>query len=265
LRLSKLTLVAMTGRNIFHVYVDESSQTGHAFMVIGAIFCSKDAASEIAGMMDACLADHGQRADKEFHWTELKAHTLELYKDVMARLIGFTVKPRKMRYRALVVDMRQVNHALSKGRDREVTLATFIFTLVFGSARNFGPNIRYHVWIDKRADSVHDLEMDQRTFYALNNKAKSQFGWAEGPFSGVRFVDSKKSRLIQATDLITGAIAYETNGKHLLADASRHRVALLEHTIACSAFPTLAKPSSRWPFSFQISHFDFAKSSVGRD
>lgn len=64
--------------------------------------------------------------------------------------------------------------------------------------------------------------------------------------------------------MITGAIAYETNKKHLLPDASQHRVALLHHVVACTALPTLAKPTPRWPFGFQIAHFDFAKSKVIR-
>ena len=102
--------------------------------------------------------------------------------------------------------------------------------------------------------------MDERTLYSLNNEAKSKFGWDEGPFASVRFVNSKKSRLIQAVDMITGAVAYETNQKHKALDASKHRVALLRHVIDCSTLTTLAKASGRWPFEFQIQHFDFTKS-----
>lgn len=162
----------MPPRNVFHVYVDESSQTGHEYMVIGAIFCRNDAAQEIAAEMDACLTRHQQRPNKEFHWTELKGHTLELYKDVLTKLIGFTAAPRKMRYRALVVDMKQVAHALSRDRNRETALAKLIFTLVYAFARRLGPNIRYDVCIDKRADSIHDVGMDVRTLCALNAEAK---------------------------------------------------------------------------------------------
>lgn len=118
------------------------------------------------------------------------------------------------------------------------------------------------VWIDKRADSLDDLEMDKRTLYALNNKAKSKFGWQEGPFASVRFVDSKTSRLIQAVDMITGAVAYETNHKHKAADASQHRVALLKHVIEKSTLKTLSKPSPRWPFGFQIQHFNFTTAKI---
>ena len=141
-----------TPRNVFHVYVDESSQTGHGYMVIGAILCSKDAAPVLAAAMDECLAQHGQRATKEFHWNELTSHTFQLYKDVLSAIIGFTIVRRKMRYRALVLDMSQVDRSLDQNRSREALLAKFIFTLVFGFARQFGPNVQYYVWIDKRAE-----------------------------------------------------------------------------------------------------------------
>jgi hypothetical protein len=249
---------------VFHIYLDESSQTGHHFMALGAIFCRRDAAAEIALAMNECLATHKQRPDKEFHWTELKGHTLALYKDASAQLIGFTRRRRKMRYRALVVDTHQVDRTLNKERTVEETLAKFIFTLVFGFARDFGPKIRYYVWVDKRSSTMADKTTDKRTFYALNNKAKSEFGWKRGPFANVTFIDSKSSRLVQAADLITGAIAYETNGKHLVSDASKHRVALLRHIVDCSGLKTLAKPTPMWPFHFQIAHFDFEKSHVIR-
>lgn len=254
----------MAEEPIFHIYVDESSQTGHEHMVVGAIFCRRDAASEIAQVMDDCLATYNQRSDKEFHWTELKRHTLPLYKDMSGRLVGFTRTRRKMRYRALVVEMKQIDRARDNRVTREEILAKFIFTLVFGFARDFGPNLRYYVWVDKRDNSLADGATDQKTFYSLNNKAKSIFGWQHGPFSDVKFVDSKKSRLIQATDLITGAVAYETNGKNLAKDASSHRIELLRHVIECSGLKTLAKPTPRWPFHFQIAHFDFEKSRVLR-
>ncbi|MFN0217847.1 MAG: DUF3800 domain-containing protein [Hyphomicrobium sp.] len=254
----------MTEDSVFHIYVDESSQTGHHYMAIGAIFCRRDAAAEISTAITETVLRHKQRADKELHWSELKGHTLGLYQDASSQLIGFTQKNRKMRYRALVVDAHQVDKSLNKDRRREVPLAKFIFTLVFGFARDFGPKIRYHVWVDKRSDTVADKTTDKQTLYALNNKAKTVFGWPEGPFADVAFVDSKKSRLIQATDILTGAVAYETNGKHLASDASKHRVALMRHIIEASRLQTLALPTPRWPFHFQIAHFDFEKSFIIR-
>lgn len=254
----------MPARQVLHVYVDESSQTGHEFMAIGAIFCGADAAQEIAAEMDACLARHRQRPDKEFHWTELKGHTLELYKDVLGKLIGFTQAPRKMRYRALVVDMKQVDRAMNRDRNREAQLAALVFALVLGFARGHDPGVAYHVHIDKRADSVHDAGMSERTLAALNAAARHEFGLNEDAFVTVDFVDSKSSRLIQATDMITGAIAYETNRKHLSPDASAYRLALLQHVILNASLQTLAASTPKGSSGLQIARFDHASRAVIR-
>lgn len=67
-----------TDANSFHIYVDETSKSS-AYFGVGAIFCRRDAAEEIAGYMSGAVLAHQQRADKEFHWTELKRHLLPLY------------------------------------------------------------------------------------------------------------------------------------------------------------------------------------------
>lgn len=255
----------MADRKVVHVYVDESSQTGHGFMVVGAVFCSDDAAPEITAVMEGCLAQHRQRPDKEFHWNELTSNTLQLYMDLLDAIIGFATTRRHMRYRALVVEMAKIDWPPNRHRSREALLAKFIFALVFGFAPGSEPDTTYHVWIDKRADSLDDLEMDQRTLHALNTEARSTFGWAEDPFASVRFVDSKQSRPIQAVDMITGAVAYETNRKHEAPDASRHRVALLQHVIACSTLPTLAKPSPPSSDGFQIMDYQTTRSATAAD
>ncbi|MBY0560262.1 hypothetical protein [Hyphomicrobium sp.] len=84
----------------FHIYIDETSKSS-TFMGAGALFSRKDSAREISDMMSAAVVSHGQRADKEIHWTELKNHLLPLYQEVGVKLIRYTqVKPYKMRYHA---------------------------------------------------------------------------------------------------------------------------------------------------------------------
>jgi len=60
----------------------------------------------------------------------------------------------------------------------------------------------------------------------LNNRSFSHFKMRTDPFHTVRYVRSENSRLIQAVDLLSGAVAYETNSLHLAAKPSKHRYAL---------------------------------------
>lgn len=243
---------------VFHIYCDESSQGAHHYMAIGATFCRRDAAQEIAEALTACVVKHGGRPDKELRWNDLTRQTLPMYMDAASTFIGFTKhRNRKLRYRCLVVDNHKIDHGLSGG-DRDVTLAKFIFTLVYGFAKSFGAKIQYAVFLDERS-STSSVD---RTFYSLNNKAKAISKLEVGPFKSVRFVKSQSSRLIQGTDLITGAIAYETNERHKRPEAAQHRNDLMLHVAKCAGLTTLARPTSKWPFNFQIGHFDFEKSRL---
>jgi hypothetical protein len=245
----------MSDHKIFHIYCDESSVGAHHYMAVGATFCRKDAAQEIAAALADCVARNGGREGKELRWNNLTKFTLPMYADAIGTYMEFTKhRNRRLRYRALVVD----NHKLVRTGDRDEILAKFIFTLVFGFARSFGPKIKYYVWLDERSSA----DSPKRTLYSLNNKAKTKFSIPEGPFQDVRFVSSKDSKLIQGTDLITGAIAYETNQRHTAKDAAPYRIELLRHAVKCAGLETLARPTSRWPFNFQIGHFDFDKSKL---
>lgn len=238
----------------FHIYVDESSKSADHFAV-GAVFCRRDAAREIAGMVTDCCVRHNQRSDKEIHWTELKNHLLPLYTEVSTSLIGFTQKKRKMRYRALLVEKKTLQRRPDK--NREEVIATFIFTLVFRFAADFGPNINYHVFIDApQGDEGQNVPLR----HMLNNRCKSKLGFDDKPFLGVSYVRSEKSRLIQAADLLTGAIAYEMNGQHQEQTASKHKRALWEALLRASGLKTFARQTPYWPKTFQILPFDARKS-----
>jgi hypothetical protein len=134
-------------KRAFHLYVDESSKSA-TYYGVGAIFCRSDSAPQIASAMSAAIALHKQRPDKEIHWTELKGHLLPLYRDVALKLIGYAQPNGRMRYRALMIESAKVSRAVDRDANREDILAKFIFTVVYQFAREFGPNLDYHVFVD---------------------------------------------------------------------------------------------------------------------
>jgi hypothetical protein len=243
----------------FHLYVDETSKSANYFGV-GAIFCRRDAAKEMSTEISAALVAHGQRPDKELHWTDLKKHLLPLYTFVGTKVISYTQKPKKMRFRAIMVESKHINWKVDPKANREDTFAKFIFTLVYAFAKDFGPNIKYHVFIDSPDGSE---EPSSKTRAMLNNRCKSQLGYIE-PFKTVKYVRSENSRMIQATDLIVGAVAYETNAHHQALSAATHRRELWSSMLTASNLTTFAAPTRIWPKTFQIGHFDFKKSKLTR-
>ena len=84
------------------------------------------------------------------------------------------------------------------------------------------------------------------------------------PFHTVKYVQSENSRLIQAVDLLSGAVAYETNSLHRAAKPAKHRLDLWSSILQASNLTTFAQPTTDRMNRFQILHFDFEKSAAKR-
>jgi len=129
----------MSDDESFHIYVDETSK-GASFMGVGALFTRKDSGRQIAKILQEAVPAHGQRSDKEIHWTELTNYLLPLYTAVGVELVNCTqVKPYRMRYHIMMIERSKLDRSISFGLNREEVLARFIFTLIFQFASNFGP------------------------------------------------------------------------------------------------------------------------------
>lgn len=247
--------------NTFHIYVDETSKSA-TFMGVGALFTRKDSGASIAEMVQAALPAHGQRPDKEIHWTELSNHLLPLYSSVAVDLINCTqIKPYRMRYHAMMIERSKIDRSINEGLNREQILERFIFALIFKFASSFGPENIYHVFIDSSDGSE---ESNPALRGMLNNRCFSHFKKRTNPFHTVKYVRSENSRLIQAVDLLSGAVAYETNSLHLAAKRSKHKHALWSTMLEASRLPTFAQPTANRMSRFQIMHFDFEKSAAKR-
>ena len=240
--------------NIFHIYVDESSKSD-TYFAVGAILLQKGSAREVSAFINETALAHKYRSGKEIHWSAMERPAL--CKELGTSLIGFTQKkPRKMRYRALVVESRHINRDRSSGETIEDIIAKFVFTLVFEMAKDVGTNVKYYVYYDSPDGQERQ---DVSTLCALNNRCKTKFKVATGPFKGFEFLRSENSRLIQAADLITGAVAYEMNGRHNAPGANAEKRDVFNAMLAAANLKTFTSPTKHYPPQFQILHFDFSK------
>jgi len=237
----------------FHIYCDESCQNAHRYTVIGATLCRPDAAGKVSARLNELVELHGRGSSRELKWTNLKGHKLNLYREVISAY--FEMMDRRMlRYQCLVIDNNHVNHDLYSEGDHDLGFTKFMFVLLYSFAEMLRSNVHFHAFIDERS-TKRPIEVMK---YALNNKCKTHLPAHRQPFQSVRFVKSERSRLIQVTDIITGAIAAETNGHHLLSSSSAHKIDLMRHIAACARLESLARHKFRWP-NFSIWHLNFDK------
>ncbi|MBY0560263.1 DUF3800 domain-containing protein [Hyphomicrobium sp.] len=118
-----------------------------------------------------------------------------------------------------MLESAKVSRDINPGIDKDEQLARFIFPLIFQFAANFGMTSVFHVFIDS-PDGREGPDPALRSM--LNNKSYSHFKQRSDPFHTVKYVRSENSRLIQAVDLLSGAVAYESNSLHLANKTSAH-------------------------------------------
>jgi hypothetical protein len=243
------------GNKNFHIYSDESSQHGGSdYTAIGATFLRNDAAKRLAGVIDKIAASNERFPVREFHWTDMQKVQLQQYLRLVA-LFMEEVHAKGLRYRCVLIENSKLKHREYSDGDADLGLLKLTFGPIYAFASRFGPFNQYFVYPDKTT-TKHPREA---MIYALNNRVKTEFKVDCRPFRKVEPTSSDRSRLIQVTDVITGAIAYEKNKRHL-AKGSPHKFAVWEHLKQCARLDTLAKPN--WGYlsqRFTIRDFDFSK------
>jgi Protein of unknown function (DUF3800) len=151
-----------------------------------------------------------------------------------------------------VVDTLQVDHAKYNEGDPELGFSKFLYTLLFKFARIYQTDYRFYVFLDERT-TKHTPELLQTI---LNARARRQNVRDFDPYRTVEFVKSEKSRLIQLTDVITGAIAYDTNMHHLAPNAAAHKIEMVRHVAECVGVRRLALSTPVAGKGFDIWHLD---------
>lgn len=165
-----------------------------------------------------------------------------------------------LQFYALVVDTHKADHKTYNDGDKEIGFSKYLFTLLYKFARIWPPDRRFYVFLDDRT-TKHTPDATRRM---LNARARKERGVSYDIYRNVQFCPSHESRLIQMTDVMTGAIAFETNGHHVAPGAATHKIKIMKLITAGARLRTLAKPSPYGHGGFDIWHLDFSKAKPRR-
>lgn len=150
-----------------HIYCDESSQTKHRHLVIGASICRASIAPRIAATIEHIIEPHG--GTSELKWTKIKRRNLPMYKQV-ADAFGQLIEAGYLHYYALVVDTSQVDDKTYNDGDSDLGFSKFLYTLLFKFARVYKSDYRFYTFLDERT-TKHTPELLQTI---LNARARRQ-------------------------------------------------------------------------------------------
>ncbi|HZW15432.1 MAG TPA: DUF3800 domain-containing protein [Brevundimonas sp.] len=242
----------------YHVFCDESA-TSERYTVIGVLVCHESVTDKFTAWLDTIVAKG--RPTTELKWQKVKKHNVDIYCDVAAAVLTACHKGYASYY-AIVVDNSTMNHRLYNEGDKEIGFNKMLFQILYKLIRIYRSRPLFYAHLDYRT-TKHTPE---RLKTMLNAKASRDLRIRHNPFRTCQFRQSHDVRLIQAVDVITGAIAYRTNQHDMAPDAAAAKVKVMRHITDKLGLRTLGRPTPSGFYvkrKFDIWHIDLTARAGG--
>lgn len=153
-------------------------------------------------------------------WNKVSTAKLEAYRKVVNAFF-YADAFKGVEFHSLVVDTHFVDHQTYNDGSREIGFNKEIYQLASKFAR-LHPNRLFHFYPDERETSQRPEDLRN----ILNHGRHKVGDKRDWPFRRCHFRCSKRTPLLQLTDILIGAVAYDLNGHVHAADASPAKVDL---------------------------------------
>ena len=201
------------------IYVDESSQTKHRFLVLGALVIALAASAELTRRLrEARLPE---LPASELKWTKVSRGKLAAYR----RTVDVFFDMAEPQFHAIVVDTTKLDHNRYNKGSREIGFNKEVYQLLMKCGRLYGGN--FHVYLDRRSTgaSAEDLRL------ILNRGIRKHGDPRDWPYRRLHFRESHQVDALQLTDLLVGALAFRINGHHQVKEASPAKLSMSEYIL----------------------------------
>lgn len=201
------------------IYLDESSTSGQKWMVLGCLIVPTEKVSELVTSIRTVTHQH--QTFGELKWTKVSRAKAALYFDVV-NVVFDAIDAGDVQFHSLVIDTHQVNHGRFNNGSKEIGYNKFAYQLLSKAASRNSSFAPFYVYMDDRNNALGLTELRA----TLNNTYSRDECPGARPFHRVVFRDSKTTSVLQACDLLTGAIAFQRNGYDKLQSAAPFKCAL---------------------------------------
>jgi hypothetical protein len=204
------------------VYIDESSHTGHRYLVLGGIIVATAAVDEAcAELWKARLPELPRDTIK---WTKVSRSKLPAYRRVVDKFFELQAH-MTLDFHSLFVDTSQLDHGRYNKGSQEIGFNKEIYQL----AMKFGRLYRclFHVYPDRRTTN----QVPEELRLMLNRGIKKKGDNRDWPYRRLQFREPDDCVILQLTDVLAGAIAYHLNGHYLATGASPAKCELMRHIL----------------------------------
>lgn len=223
---------------LFHeVYIDESSQTKHRYMVLGGLCVplSHSAAfdADIIAHRDGTIPiTRPDGTPRIIKWEKVNAYNLKAYLRVIDAYFSFPMRynlpiGKELQTHCLAVDT--ATKTLKSTGDGDVEIG-FAKELYFLCAPVIGKRLRqalFHLYPDRR-NTKQSLIVARDIMNAGARKYGDKRNW---PFRELTFQDPENKQALQVVDIIIGAIAFKLNGHYDKPEAKKAKKELCDYIL----------------------------------
>jgi hypothetical protein len=229
-------------RKRFHeIYIDETSQNGHHFLVLGGIVIPLELSSEFtADMIEARRPGLHKLTSKghlrEMGWSEISNGDYADYKKVMEAFFSFANRRLgnfgMVKSFCSVVNTRVRGRSYSKGKRGQIGFSREIYYHCISIARNNRFEL-FHVYPDHRTTRE---PIGKMAFMLSSGLKKEGRDTRDHPFRRVQFRFSHEDHALQISDILIGAIAYRLNRHYDRPDANEDKKLLCDFILQKTGF-----------------------------
>ncbi|MEZ2410508.1 DUF3800 domain-containing protein [Bosea sp. RCC_152_1] len=210
--------------NYVDVYVDESSQTKHRYLALGAMVVPSARADLFRDLVaDARWPElpHGEMA-----WTKVSRSKLDAYRRSVDVFFSPIPVLNNIQFHSIIIDTSKIKDGSYNDGSREIGFNKEIYQLLLKVFRlNSGKLM--NVYLDSRNTPIPLTDLKS----VLNNGARRYRRDADWPFRRVQFKESHTCNCLQIVDILLGAVAFHVNGHRQKEGASPHKCDLSDQIL----------------------------------
>jgi hypothetical protein len=229
-------------KHLFHeIYIDETSQNDHSFLVLGGIIIPRELSAEFeAEIIEArhprlhTLSSKGRL--REMGWSEVSNGDFDAYKKVLEAFFSFSFcrlqgKSGLVKFYCSVVHTRVPGRNYSKGKRGQIGFNREIYFHCLSIAKRARMEL-FHVYPDQRSTT----QPIEKMAFMLSRGLRKWGDKRDHPFRRVKFRLSDEHQALQISDILIGAVAYRLNRHYDRPDANNDKKRLCDYVLGKTNF-----------------------------
>jgi hypothetical protein len=221
--------------SIREIYIDETSQTKHRYLLLGALcapLLSRNACEDAFASARLPGLPFG-----ELKWAKVSNSKL-LYYQRIADMFFEHDAFSSTDFHCVVVDTQKIDDKSFNEGNREIGFNNEIYQAACKCARLYRG--LFHLYPDERQTNQRPSDLRQ----ILNWGRRKSGDTRDFPFRRCQFRDSKKVIQLQIVDILLGALAYHVNGHAQNPEASAARIELSQHILRAARITNVMKDTA---------------------